>query len=230
MYGTAGAGVIKAVLFDLDETLIVRAGAIRAFIADQYRRFAAKLAGIDASAYAERFLAMEDNGRIPKDKVYPAFIAAMGITGVSPDMLLEDYRSNYANFAVLNPGARETVAAIRDGGRLTGIITNGNERVQLAKLDATGLADLFDTVVVSEAVGLRKPDPAIFRLAAANLGIATDAALFVGDNPEVDIVGAAGAGMQTAWFRNGLSWPEGLLPRADADIDGLAEVLHLPGR
>jgi putative hydrolase of the HAD superfamily len=222
--------VIKAVLFDLDETLIVRAGAIRAFIAGQYRRYADRLGGIGAEDYAARFLAMEDNGRIPKEQLYPAFVTAMGITGVGPDELLEDYRRYYPECAVLNPGARETIAALRAEGRRTGVISNGNARVQLAKLAATGLRELLDTVVVSEAVGLRKPDPAIFRLATENLGIAPDQALFVGDNPEVDIVGAAGAGLQTAWFRNGLTWPTGLLPRADADIDGLEEILHLPGR
>jgi putative hydrolase of the HAD superfamily len=173
---------------------------------------------------------MEDNGRIPKEQLYPAFVTAMGIPGVGPDGLLEDYRRYYPECAVLNPGARETIAAIRAEGRRTGVISNGNARVQLAKLAATGLRELLDTVVVSEAVGLRKPDPAIFRLATENLGIAPDQALFVGDNPEVDIVGAAGAGLQTAWFRNGLTWPTGLLPRADADIDRLEEILHLPGR
>jgi putative hydrolase of the HAD superfamily len=222
--------VIRAVLFDLDETLIARAGAIRVFVAAQYQRFAPRLANIDSALYAERFLAMEDNGRIPKDKLYPDFVAALGITGVSADELLEDYRTNYPNCAVLNPGARETIAAIRDGGRLTGVVSNGNARVQFAKLDATGLTNLMDTIVISEAVGLRKPDPAIFLLAASKLDVAPESVLFVGDNPEVDIVGAAGAGLQTAWLRNGAAWPEGLLPKADADIDRLEEVLRLPGR
>jgi putative hydrolase of the HAD superfamily len=217
----------KAVLFDLDETLILRSGAIRAFIADQYRRFAPELGRIDGAAYAARFLAMEDNGRIPKDKLYPEFVAALGITGVDAGTLLEDYRSRYPGFASLAPGARETVAAIRAEGLRTGILTNGNERVQMAKIEAIGFADLLDTIVVSEAVGLRKPDPAIFVMATDRLGVDPAATLFVGDSPETDIVGAAGAGLQTAWFRNGAEWPEGLLPRADADIDRLAEVLRL---
>lgn len=222
--------MIRAVLFDLDETLIIRAGAIRAFIAGQYERFAGRLGGIDAATYQSRFLDMEDNGRIAKDVLYPNFVAALGIKDVSAAELLEDYRAIYPSCAVLNEGAKETVEAIRARGLPLGIISNGNERVQLAKLESIGLIDLFQTIVISEAVGLRKPDPAIFQLATDRLGVPLAETLYVGDNPEVDVVGAARAGLQTAWFRNGQPWPEGLLPRADVDIDALAELLHFPGK
>jgi len=222
--------VITAVLFDLDETLILRSGAIRAFIKDQYARFAPRLDGIGEAAFVEQFLKTEQNGVIGKDVAYPEFVRLMGISKVTSDELLEDYRARYADFASFSPGAFETVKAIHDKGLKTGIVSNGNARVQNAKIDALKLRDLLDTVVVSEAVGLRKPDPAIFALAVGNLGVAAGDALFVGDNPEVDIVGAAKAGLQTAWFRNGAAWPDGLEPRADVDIDALPEILNFPGK
>jgi putative hydrolase of the HAD superfamily len=56
-------------------------------------------------------------------------------------------------------------------------------------------------------VGVRKPDPAIFHTAAARVGVALSHILFVGDHPEADIAGAAGAGMQTACLRRGREWP-----------------------
>jgi putative hydrolase of the HAD superfamily len=222
--------MIKAVLFDLDETLILRSGAIRAFIKDQYLRFASMLAGLDEGRYISRFLEIEKNGVIGKDVVYPELVGELNITGVSSDVLLEDYRQNYANFASPSPGAVEAVRQIREAGLKTGIVTNGNVRVQNSKIDAIGIRDLLDTLVISEDVGLRKPDSAIFALAVANLGVDAESTLFVGDNPEVDIVGAAQAGLQTAWFRNGAVWPDGLLPRADVDIDTVGEVLHFPAR
>lgn len=222
--------MIKAVIFDLDETLILRSGAIRAFLKDQYARFAPSLGRVSEDDYTSSFLDMEKNGVIGKDIVYPEFVKALGITRVSSDTLLADYRQNYANFVDPSPGAIETVRALHRSGLKTGILTNGNVQVQNAKIDALGLRDVLDMVVISEAVGLKKPDPAIFALAVANLGIAAGATLFVGDNPQVDIVGAAGAGLQTAWFRNGAAWPDGLLPRADIDVDRLDEVLHYPGR
>ena len=143
-------------------------------------------------------------------------------------MLLEDYRSNYPRYAVMNPGARDTIVNLRQQGVRTGIVTNGNDRVQNAKIDSIGIRDLMDTIVISEDVGLRKPEVAIFEVATVNVGVEAGESLFVGDNPEVDIVGAANAGLQTAWFRNGMDWPHGLLPRADADIDHLPEILGYP--
>ena len=221
--------MLKAIFFDLDETLITRAAAIRAFIADQYRRYKAQLGNVTEAAYAERFLDIEDNGRIGKHLVYPALVKALGITAVGAETLLEDYRTIYPDFAVTNPGAIETVKALRDAGFKIGLLTNGNEAVQNGKIDVIGIRPLLDTIVISEAVGLKKPDPAIFQLAATNLNEPPDACLFVGDNPEVDIIGAAAASMQTAWFRNGEAWPVGLMPRANVDIDRLVEVLPYCG-
>jgi putative hydrolase of the HAD superfamily len=228
----AGNGVqmITAVLFDLDETLIAREGAIRAFITDQYRRFAPDLGGLDESTYVEGFLAMEDNGRIPKDQLYPVFVNRMGIRRIDPAQLLEDYRTSYPTYAVMRPGARETILNLKQQGLRTGIVSNGNARVQNAKIDAIGIRGLLDTVVISEAIGLRKPEPEIFEVATANLFVERPDVLFVGDNPEVDIVGAANAGLQTAWLRNGMNWPHGVLPRADADIDAIPELLSYPGK
>jgi putative hydrolase of the HAD superfamily len=222
--------MIKAVLFDLDETLILRSGAIRAFISDQYRRYATRLNGVSEAEYTTRFLEIEENGVIGKDITYPRVVAALGITGVASDELLEDYRLHYSDFASPSPGAVEAVRAVRDMGLKVAVLTNGNERVQNAKIDAIGIRALLDVVIISEAVRLKKPDPAIFILAAQQLATPRDECLFVGDNPAVDIVGAAAVGMQTAWFRNGATWPEGLLPRADIDIDRIDEILHFPGK
>jgi putative hydrolase of the HAD superfamily len=222
--------VIKGVLFDLDETLILRSGAIRAFIKDQYRRFEGRLGGLGEATYTGRFLKIEKNGVIGKDVTYPELVKALGIKDVSSDELLEDYRIHYPAFASPSPAAAETVKALYDAGMKTGIVSNGNVRVQQAKIDAIGLRPALDTVVISEDVGLRKPDPAIFALGVKNLGLSPEATLFVGDNPEVDIIGAAAAELQTAWFRNGATWPDRLLPRADVDIDRLDEILHYPGK
>ena len=221
--------MLKAVFFDLDETLITRAAAIRAFIADQYRRYRTELNDLTEAVFTGHFLDIEQNGRIGKDVVYPALVRDLGITGVSADTLLADYRKIYPEFAITNPGAVETIKALRQANFKVGLLTNGNVVVQNGKIDVIGIRPLLDTIVISEGVGLKKPDPAIFKLAATNLNEPPEACLFVGDNPEVDIIGAAAANMQTAWFRNGEAWPMGLTPRANIDIDSLAEVLPYCG-
>ena len=83
--------------------------------------------------------------------------------------------------------------------------------------------------MISEAEGLRKPDPAIFLRAADWLHVEPSQCLFVGDNPVVDILGAHAAGMRTAWFRRDAVWPVDLAPLPGPAIDTLIQVLDLTG-
>jgi putative hydrolase of the HAD superfamily len=62
-----------------------------------------------------------------------------------------------------------------------------------------GMEDMFDAVVISDQVGLRKPDPEIFKLTAAKIGLPPSECLFV-DDTEHNLPGAAGLGMGTLFF------------------------------
>jgi putative hydrolase of the HAD superfamily len=218
--------VIRAVLFDLDETLLVRKAAIRAFIADQYQRHAAVLAGVVQDLYVSRFLALEDEGRTPKVVVYPQLATELGLSTTVAADLLADYQAIYPRYAVLSPGAMETLAALRAKGLKIGIVTNGSAVVQNGKIDATGLRSLLDIVLVSEAEGLRKPDRPIFDLALQRLDLTADQAIFVGDNPAVDVDGARAAGLLAVWYHSTTEWPAGLtLP--DHTITSLSELVAL---
>jgi len=217
---------MQAVLFDLDETLIRRDIAIRKFIASQYERFSRAMGSVRPEDYASTFLAAEDDGRIDKAKVYPAFVQSLGLKGLNADELLADYRQRYPSFATLNPGAADTLGALHEQGFKLGIVTNGNAQVQNGKIDAIGLRSLLSSVIISETVGLNKPDPAIFSLAANGLGLGVGDCMFVGDNPAVDIVGADNAGMTGVWFRAGGSWPAMLTPPR-FEIDALPQCLPI---
>ncbi|MDB5560870.1 MAG: HAD-superfamily hydrolase, subfamily variant 1 [Hyphomicrobiales bacterium] len=220
--------MLKAVIFDLDETLLTRTEAIRAFIADQYERHRADLPGLSHETYVSRFLEIEQNGVINKRLVYPALVEQLGITQISAAALLADYEAIYPDFATLTAGARDVLTILSQHGFKLAIISNGNTVVQQRKIDAIGIRPLLQTVLVSETEGLRKPDPLIFLRAAERLGVPAAECLFVGDNPEVDIIGADAVGMQTAFFVSSTPWPEGLaLP--GHRITALTEVLPLCG-
>jgi HAD superfamily hydrolase (TIGR01509 family) len=111
------------------------------------------------------------------------------------------------------------VTDLRSAGAKTGVITNGDAR-QVEKIQLAGLTDLFDVVLVSDTVGIRKPSPAIFQMALDEVGSMPAESLFVGDNPPVDIAGARSAGLATAWVRAGRDWPASL-QRADYEADTL---------
>lgn len=204
--------MIRAVLFDLDETLLTRATAIRTFIADQYDRHRDSLAAVGRDAFVARFLALEDGGHTAKAKVYLALLAEFGVTTLSPEALLADYQAIYPRFATLADGALVALANLRASGLKLGIITNGNATLQNGKIDATGLKPLLDCVLVSEAEGVSKPDPAIFARALELLNVTADEAVFVGDNPAIDINGARMAGLEAVWFHSSTEWPDNLTP------------------
>jgi len=81
-----------------------------------------------------------------------------------------------------------------------GLISNGMSPFQERNFKGLGVASMFDSVIVSAAVNLRKPDPAIFHLACAELKVNPDEAVYVGDNPIADIEGARDAGLRTIFI------------------------------
>ncbi len=103
-------------------------------------------------------------------------------------------RARHEVFADVVPGLDE----LQRRHRLA-LITNGASCLQREKLDASGLADRFDAVVVSGDGGAGKPDPAIFRLALDRLGGEAAGAWMIGDSLERDVQGALDAGLRAIW-------------------------------
>jgi putative hydrolase of the HAD superfamily len=217
----------NAVLFDLDETLLDRTTSLRAFLADQYERHAVHLGGATIGDWLGRFLALDQRGRVHKSIVYPTILAEFGGNAEAADILLADYRSRCALFAQPISGMAAVLEAIRLRGLPIGIVTNGETDFQTRHIEALGLERLVDAIFISEREGLRKPDTALFLRAAAALGVEPAQCLFVGDNPVADVLGAAAAGMKTAWFRCGVDWPSEGPAMPGASIDHLVEALSL---
>jgi len=93
----------------------------------------------------------------------------------------------------------------------------------------TGVADLFEAVIISAEVRLRKPNPRIFRRMLRMLKLEPRDVLFVGDTPRDDVLGASQCGLRTAWIRKGLpTLPDGI-PAPDFVINDLAELPQILG-
>ena len=83
-----------------------------------------------------------------------------------------------------------------------GVITNGPSEGQFRKLEHTGVLPYVETILISGEVGVAKPDPRIFRMAAERLGVKPEECVFVGDGFQLDVIGAKKAGMTPVWH-----WP-----------------------
>ena len=121
-------------------------------------------------------------------------------------------------------GAVETIAALRERGLKTGLITVCSEDV-VSLWEETDFHGLFDAEVFSAAVGLRKPDPRIYWIALEKLGVEPKDAMFVGDGANDELGGAERVGMTAV----GVESPTGEL---SDDWDGprireLPELLKL---
>lgn len=119
--------------------------------------------------------------------------------------------------------AQEVLSAVRAAGMKTGLITNAAVPMWMrdTELRALGLLESLDVRLTAGDVGKFKPHPHPFRVALERLHILPDEAIFVGDRIQDDVAGAQAAGMQAVWIRRGNSQPDGGL-RPDAIIESLA--------
>ena len=208
----------KAALFDLDGTLHDRAETIRRYLAGHVRRF-----GLPAG-YAERWTVLDDLGYRSKAEVFPQLVAEFGLKQ-GPQVLLQDFSDHAWEDVALMPYAHEVLRDLRLRGLKPGIVTNGWSEKQRRCMSGLGLADAFDTVVVSREVGYAKPEPRIYALALEQLGVQAAETLFVGDSPTNDVWGPQQVGMEAALFPGGHALPEHIRP--DYLLNDLLDVLEI---
>ena len=114
----------------------------------------------------------------------------------------DKWTAYYLSSSTPFPLVKETLAHLKEQGYLIGLITNGEENFQKAKLQFSGLLPYFDSVIVSGEVNVEKPDPKIYQLSANDLRVPISGCLFVGDTNETDIAGALAAGMHSMLVHN----------------------------
>ena len=113
-------------------------------------------------------------------------------------------------------------------GLRLGVVTNGIDRVQRRRLDASGLKSYFHTIVTSERAGVTKPDPRIIEIALKRLHITAGEAIYIGDDPGVDGLAANRAAVRFTWFNpHGKPVPRKGAVRIDHEIAQLSEILKL---
>jgi putative hydrolase of the HAD superfamily len=115
----------------------------------------------------------------------------------------------------------EMLNTLKQQGYWLGIISNGRGEFQNRAISGLGIQDYFDVILISEIEGVRKPTTEIFQRAMTRLGVSAQNSVFVGDNPDADILGAKSAGMGAIWKRSS-QWLEA--KGADASIDDLSEI------
>ena len=218
----------SALLFDLDNTLIDRGRAFiewaGVFVESELRDRSAA----EQEAALHTLVELDAHGHGSKTSMFAAISAAYPCIDTPVEALIAAFQEAMPTYCTLASGASQLLQTLGAMRIPFGIVTNGS-RYQLRRIQSLGLDRSTGCIFVSEMVGSRKPEAAIFLAAAECVGAAPQRILFVGDTPEVDIVGAHNAGMQTAWLRRGgRPWPVHLSPTiCDCTVSGLEELLPL---
>lgn len=145
---------------------------------------------------------------------------------VPAQRLNSEFLTAMADICSLLPGAKALIEAL-DGKVNMGIITNGFTDLQTVRLERTGLKEVFFPLIISEQVGMAKPDAGIFEHAFVHMDHPPkDQILMVGDNPHSDILGGINAGIHTCWLNiNSDDKPDGIEPHYQ--VASLGELQQL---
>lgn len=152
---------------------------------------------------------------------------AVTLDDVALRVAVQHYAQPMRAGVTASPGAVATLATLREQGYRVGMISNTiwPAELHVEDLAGLGLVSFIEHMDFSGELGFWKPTPAIFQHTLDALGVVPAEAVFVGDNPREDILGAQGMGMRAVWKRS-VEFPLGAV-RPDAVIDELPELLPI---
>ncbi|QUG42055.1 HAD family hydrolase [Psychrobacillus sp. INOP01] len=212
--------MIKAVLFDLDGTLLNRDESLKIFVDKQYERLFDLIGHIPKDAYIARFIQLDSRGYVWKDKVYQQLVEEFGFTKITWEKLLENYLNEFKHCCVPFDNLLVMLEELKNRNMLIGMITNGYGQFQLDNIQALGIEGYFQTILISEWEDVKKPDPQIFLRAADKLGVLPSECVFIGDHPANDVQGAANVGMIGMWKKD-IQWTD---VQGEYVVDDLMEI------
>lgn len=225
----------KLLLFDIDETLFD-------FKKTERKAFEETFYPISSIFRDEKYFelykkinkkmwTMLDEGRLSQEKLkyerIRLFLEESGIERDYVETTLE-FMDRLSKGAYLLEGAEEVIKKLNEKHKMI-VVTNGLKEVQRRRIEASAIGRYFDKIVVSDEVGVLKPERGIFEYAVEDYEhIKKSEMLMIGDSIASDIKGGRDFGIATCWFnRSGLANNSDI--REDYKIENLKELLELEG-
>lgn len=233
---------MRAVLFDLDDTLLDYSGeAARCW--SEACTTVAEPAGVDAHALRAAirdvgtwFWSDPERHRRERTDMLGAWRkiveGALDRCGGARDGLAARVAADFAARRratwSLFPDALPALEHLRARGIVLGLVTNGDASMQREKITGFALARFFDVVVIEGEFGCGKPDARVFRHALDALGVNPREAWMVGDHLVWDVLGAQQVGVSAAWIdRDGRGLPSDAPTVPDRIVGSLADLTTL---
>jgi len=199
---------INTVIFDLDNTILNRRQAFRVFAERFISKYVFLAKEEEKDSFISYMILADKDGYRKKRELFEDILSSFRFKDPVPsiDVLLEYWFSEFPKCAVLMEGALEVLEYLKTKQIKLGIITNGSVRAQSSKLDHVSIRDYFVSVVISDEVGVKKPDKRIFEIALNQLNADLDKTIFIGDQPLNDVVGAENVGIRGIWLSGFSEW------------------------
>tara|TARA_B100001175_G_scaffold310028_1_gene312522 strand:- start:596 stop:1288 length:693 start_codon:yes stop_codon:yes gene_type:complete len=219
-------GIIKGVIFDLDNTLLdfmkMKEFAVKAAIKGMIE---AGLLIDEESAYIEIISIYEKFGW-ENQKVFDVFIEKQ-IGRVEYKYLaagIVAYRRAREANLMAYPNVNKTLMALAKLGIKLGVVSDAPSREAWMRIYYLNLYHFFDIVITFDDTGERKPSKKPFKMSLDALGLKPEEAIMIGDWPERDVVGAKKIGMKTAFARYGDTFGT-INSGADWDLDNIYQLV-----
>lgn len=217
--------MIKAVIFDFDDTLSDRKLNVYNLYYDYFKRVFPDLDADEFESLVQDLMIYDCFGTVDlKQRTY-----LLSHHYSIPEDFYEKFNEYYFDalpkFTVLHEDTISVLETLKGKYKL-GIITNGNSVVQHNKINNVKIAHYFDEIIVSGDVGIHKPDPKIYELMANRLNLKTEECMFVGDIFSSDIIGAIKANMIPCWLEGDISKPSKYKGYRISKLSQVLEILQ----
>lgn len=221
--------MIKHIFFDLDHTIWDFDRNAQETLLELYDTYQLKAIGLDSVTFIELYT--ENNhrlwqqyhlGEITKEHLrQERFRKTFLELGVKPELVPHQFEDDYVKISPtktnLFAGAEKVLAYLQKKYQLH-IISNGFKETTLTKMHLSGLNPYFTQVIISEDVGVNKPNKLIFEHALAKASASKEESIMIGDSLEADIRGAQDFGLKAIFFNP-------LNAEKPADVEW--QILHL---
>lgn len=242
-----GMKLPRAILFDLDDTLLVAFGPAQSQWQRTIAAFADRLGPIEAQAVAAAVSGASaelwaDPGRHKywrhrideaRRKIVADAFAALAATGHPVpaqsvgDAMADAYNALHDEELAMFPDAHETLDALKERGVKLALITNGAREPQRAKVVRFALEHRFDHIQIEGEHGFGKPEERAYTHAMEVLGVGSHETWMVGDNLEWEVVGPQRLGIYAIWHDGyGVGLPPGCPIKPDRIIRRVSELLE----
>lgn len=177
--------MIKAVFFDLDDSLISE----KEYVKSGFKHIAKLLANLYGEDEKQVYLDLEKLFQSNALNVFNRWYESKGLTYSKEDIikLVQEYRSHEPSIKYYDD-VIPCINKLKSQGIIVGIITDGYSVAQAAKIKSLNAKDLFDYIYITDQLGKEfwKPSPKVFEIIKQQLNIGYDEIVYIGDNPKKD--------------------------------------------